>query len=537
MKNTARTLPIVVCFLLLALMITACLPNAAAPAANTATVASASSTPAATSAPATAEAATSPAPTGAAPVANNNVLYEDNFTNPSTNWPSAKFDNYFIGYHEPEYYHIEIDSPNYKTSVFMPDKQTFDDVTIEVKALANSKKTAATGDFLFGPIFRRSGDNYYAFAISARTKKWFVLKSSPSELTTLAEGSDASIHDADTDDLLRVDSKGSTFYFSINDHMVAQVTDADYVSGEVGFYVQTLDVTQAHIHFDDLTIRKFEAPKPAEPLSTPLFEDSFTNPSTGWAQAKFDNYFIGYHEPEYYHIEIDSPNYKTSAFLPGKKSFDDVTLEVKVLANSKKTAATGDFIFGPIFRRSGDNYYAFAISPRTKKWFVLKSSPNKLTTLLQGTDASIHDADVDDILRVDAQGSTFYFHINGRLVGQMSDSDYASGEVGFYVQTFDVAQAHIHFDELKIWSYDTPRLCTVATSAASLNVRSGPGKTYPSFTAVRSGINLEPLGHSSDDQWLKISWNGGDKQGWVSNNAEYISCSTDTSTLPLIIGP
>jgi hypothetical protein len=236
-------------------------------------------------------------------------------------------------------------------------------------------------------------------------------------------------------------------------------------------------------------------------------------------------------------MEIDSPNYKTSAFLPDKKSFDDATIVVKAFANSKKTATTGDFIFGPIFRRSGDEYYAFAISSRSKKWFVLKSSPNKLTTLLQGTDASIHDADVDDTLRVDAQGSTFYFHINGRLVGQVTDSDYASGEVGFYLQTFDVAQAHIHFDDLKIWNYDAPRICNVSSSASSLNVRSGPGKSFPSFTSVQSNVNLEPLGHSPDEKWLKISWNGGDKQGWVSNTDQYISCSVDVATLPIIVGP
>ncbi len=532
MKRTQPSLSASVC-LLVGLIVAACAPKVAPVSATaTATAAAEATTPTLAT-----TAAASPSPTGPAPVVNNNVLYQDSFTNPNTGWPTAKFDNYFIGYHEPEYYHIEIDSPNYKTSVFVPGKQTFDDATIEVKALANSKKTAATGDFIFGPIFRRSGDNYYAFAISARTKKWFVLKSSPNEVTTLAEGSDSSIHDADVDDLMRVDAKGSTFYFSLNDHLVAQVTDADYAAGEVGFYVQSFDSTQTHIHFDDLVIRKFEAPQPSQPLTTPLYQDDFTNPASGWATAKFDNYFIGYHEPEYYHMEIDSPNYKTTAFAPDKKAYNDFTLVVKALANSKKTAATGDFIFGPAFRRSGDQYYAFAISPRTKKWFVLKSSPNKVTTLLQGTDASIHDADVDDVLRVDAQGSTFYFHINGHLVGQVTDGDYASGETGFYLQTFDVTQAHIHFDDLKIWSYDAPELCSVTASAGSLNVRSGPGKTYPSFTSVKGGLNLEPLGHSLDDKWLKISWNGGTKQGWVSNTADFVTCNTDPSGLPIIVGP
>ena len=117
----------------------------------------------------------------AAPVSDANILFQDDFTNPATGWPEDKFDNYFIGYHEPEYYHIEITSPNSKTTVFEPQKKSFEDVTIELDVLTVSAKTAAEGDFRYGLAFRRSGDQYYAFTISPRTKKWFVLKNSPSQ--------------------------------------------------------------------------------------------------------------------------------------------------------------------------------------------------------------------------------------------------------------------------------------------------------------------------------------------------------------------
>ena len=143
-----------------------------------------------------------------------------------------------------------------------------------------------------------------------------------------------------------------------------------------------------------------------------LYQDNFTNPATGWSEDRFDNYFIGYHEPEYYHIEVTSPNSKTTVFEPQKKSFEDNTIELQVLTNSTKTFPTGDFRYGLAFRRSGDQYYAFTISPRSKQWFALKSSPNGITVLAQGTDENIHELDTDDALRVDAQGPNFLFHIN-----------------------------------------------------------------------------------------------------------------------------
>ena len=56
-----------------------------------------------------------------------------------------------------------------------------------------------------------------------------------------------------------------------------------------------------------LNPRQLQSPAPTEMC---LYQDVFTNPGTGWAAAEFDNYFIGYHEPEYYHVEIKSPHLK-----------------------------------------------------------------------------------------------------------------------------------------------------------------------------------------------------------------------------------
>lgn len=464
-------------------------------------------------------------------VADENVLYEDGFANPASGWPEEKFDNYFIGYHEPEYYHVEITSPNYKTSVFEPTKQTFSDTTIEVRVFTNSKKTATTGDFSYGPVFRRSGDQYYAFTVSPRSKKWFLLKSSPNALAVLAEGTDENIHDLDVEDVLRVDTQGSNFAFYINDQQVGQGSDADYASGEIGFYVQTFDATNVHIHFEAIAIKKLEAPQLAASDTAAIYQDDFANPASGWAEKKFDNYFIGYHEPEYYHIEITSPNYKTTVFEPTKQNIADATIEVKVFTNSKKTSATGDFIYGSVFRRSGDQYYAFTISPRTKKWFMLKSSPNALVILAEGTEAGINDLDIEDTLRVDAEGSEFSLHINDQLVGQVTDPDYASGEVGFYVQTFDATNVHIHFEAIAIKNFDAPLACNV--NALALNVRSGPGTNFSSFTFLSKDDTLIPVGRSTDGEWLKIALEGNNNQGWVFNSTEFITCTGAIDILPV----
>ncbi|HLF74658.1 MAG TPA: hypothetical protein VI524_09950, partial [Anaerolineales bacterium] len=98
------------------------------------------------------------------PSTDENVLYQDDFKSPTTGWAVAEFDNYFIGYHEPESYHIEIKSPNSKAPVVgipEPEKYNYPDATIELQVQTVSGRTATEGDFRYGLVFRRSGDNYY----------------------------------------------------------------------------------------------------------------------------------------------------------------------------------------------------------------------------------------------------------------------------------------------------------------------------------------------------------------------------------------
>lgn len=276
-----------------------------------------------------------------------------------------------------------------------------------------------------------------------------------------------------------------------------------------------------------------ETPTPNEQISDSnvLYQDSFTNPATGWPEEKFDNYFIGYHEPEFYHIEITTPHYKTTVFEPEKRTFSDVTIEVKTFAVSNKTSPDGDLAYGLAFRRSGDQYYAFTISPRSKKWFVLKSTPNALIVLSEGVEEGIHDLDGEDTLRVDAQGANFSFHINDRLVTQVTDPDFASGEVGLYAQTFDSAHTHIHFDSLTVLDFEAPLVCTV--KALALNLRTGPGTGYSSSTFLTRDDVVQPLGVNSDGDWIKVGMGGSEEQGWVSR--EYLSCTVELDQLPLAL--
>ena len=530
------TIPIALMLIFVMVGCTGQLPVPTEPPAASATV---------ESSPPTQDPAASPTEPGVEPTASSqptideNVLYRDDFTNLASGWPSADFGDYYIGYHEPEYYHVEIKTPNAKAPVVsIPDSETnsFPDATIELQVYTVSGRTATDGDYRYGLAFRRSGDNYYAFTISPTTKAWQVLKSSPSGVVVLQEGVDESIHDLDVDDLLRVDAQGSNFSFSINNGLVGQVTDADYSGGEIGLYTENLTNTNTHVHFNALTIRNLEAPPPDD-LGALLYEDDFTNLATGWPAADFGDYYIGYHEPEYYHVEIKTPNARAPVVsIPDSETntFPDATMELQVFTVSGRTATDGDYRYGLAFRRSGDNYYAFTISPTSKKWEVLKSSPSGITVLQEGMDESIHDMDVDDLLRVDAQGSNFLFSINDNLVGQVTDSDYAEGEIGLYTENLTNTNTHVHFNRLTVRSVKFALMCSI-NEGGTVNVRNGPSQANATIGTLSGGDTVRALGKSSSN-WIQIVMEGSDEPGWVSYGEGYMTCTPSVDLFP-VVGP
>ncbi len=152
-----------------------------------------------------------------------------------------------------------------------------------------------------------------------------------------------------------MDAKGPDFFLSINGRQVSQVTDPDYTEGQIGFYVRSIDSKQAHIHFDQLIIRDFEAPPPGSEFPI-QYQDDFTNKGSGWPTTKIDTYLFGYHEPDWYDVEVDNPN-TIVPIIPvpqdKKYSLGDATIELDVNTFPTKTAPDGDFRYGtrfPAFR-------------------------------------------------------------------------------------------------------------------------------------------------------------------------------------------
>lgn len=186
-----------------------------------------------------------------------------------------------------------------------------------------------------------------------------------------------------------------------------------------------------------------------------LLNDDFTNPDSGWPEMTTASALQGYHPPDYYHVEARASNQIATAYFGG--DYDNVAVEAQMFVDSTDTP-DGDFRYGLVVRRVDDRFYAFAVSPRTGKWFVLKGTPAGLETLDEGSVTDLHGTNTgagnSDKLRVDAAGTNLTFTINDQVVTQLDDFDYRSGDIGFYVETFDESRAHVHYDSLEVDKLD-----------------------------------------------------------------------------------
>ncbi|MDX1521724.1 MAG: SUMF1/EgtB/PvdO family nonheme iron enzyme, partial [Anaerolineae bacterium] len=287
-----------------------------------------------------------------------------------------------------------------------------------------------------------------------------------------------------------------------------------------------------------------------------LYQDTFADPGSNWPIQAEGNLFFGYHPPDFYHVEVGAPD--SATIVSRRFDVDDATVETEVLVDHT-TTTDGDFRYGLALRRiAEDRFYAFTVSSRSGTWSVLKAAAGQVSVLAEGTVDTLRGfapqgftPNTTDSLRVDAKGPNFVFYINDQQVAAVSDSDYPTGEVGFYVENFAETLAHVHFDALtirKVADIDpaltdsgtesppaaepTPALsCTVATTA--LNLRQGPGTVYVPLAVLPEDTRLVPLARNDEGTWIQVRMLDSDQTGWISAFETYLSCNVPILDLPV----
>ncbi len=376
------------------------------------------------------------------PDAAGSLLYQDDFSDPASGWADYVDVDYTTGYADGAY-RIHVLASNY--SVWSHPGLDFADAQIEVDVA----RAGGPADAEFGIICRyQDGDNYYVLKASG-DGYYAIAKRQGSEWISLVdwETSDAILQGDGAVNRLRADCAGDTLALYVNDQLLAEAhaPRADFASGDVGLLAGTFDETGADVLFDNLAIRQPEGGTLLIPDSRILFQDDFSDPSSGWPSSHDPSAnTITDYVSDGYEIYVGLDNYTVWA-TPG---LDEADVSVEVSAT--KTAGPDDNTFGVICRyQDADNFYVLQISSdgyasiskrQAGEWRLLGADEWLYSeAIVQGESANA--------LRADCVGDTLVLYVNGELLVEAQDTEFVSGDVGLLAGTFDTPGVDILFDD------------------------------------------------------------------------------------------
>lgn len=178
-----------------------------------------------------------------------------------------------------------------------------------------------------------------------------------------------------------------------------------------------------------------------------LYSDGFTTrKESGWSTFTDANVSRFYKDGKY-HIKVKNGGLSYWSFAG--KDLQDFVLEV----NATQDGGPDDNDFGVVTRYanpgnyslfliSGDGFYGFA-KRENNQWAI----PVKWTQ----SDA-LKQGNSTNTLRLAALGENLALYANGEKLADFLDSSPKSGDLGFWVETFQEGNVGIAFDDFKVWA-------------------------------------------------------------------------------------
>ena len=166
------------------------------------------------------------------------VAFQDDFSDPSSGWPTQNGD-ITVEYADSGGYHMQFTQPNTSTVSLLPD-QTFDNVTIQADVTKNDGTDEGS---LFGIVCRAQDENnYYRFVVGG-DGTYGIMKTKDGNDTWLAyvQLQQSAIQPGNDTNHLRADCIGNKLTLYANSTRLAQVTDSDFKTGQVGLQAATTD--------------------------------------------------------------------------------------------------------------------------------------------------------------------------------------------------------------------------------------------------------------------------------------------------------
>ncbi len=177
-----------------------------------------------------------------------------------------------------------------------------------------------------------------------------------------------------------------------------------------------------------------------------LFQDDFSNPSSGWDQFNQPEGITDYADGIYrIYVNAAQVDYWANPGL----NFTDVVVSV----DATKIAGPEDNDFGVICRYKDEKNFYFFLASSDGLYGIGRMFEGLQELLgeeqLLPTDA-IKQGNSSNTLEAACVGSQLTLTINGKTVGSVEDTSFTAGDVGLIAGTYETLGTDIHFDNFKV---------------------------------------------------------------------------------------
>lgn len=262
---------------------------------------------------------------------------------------------------------------------------------------------------------------------------------------------------------------------------VLRGTDAT-VQPDAYFRLMLADTPEAVIARENAGIRCAATTVEPGPSARAVESDQFTDKSGQWPEQETDDLLIGYHPPDVYHLQASRQHAQIIVTRNPSASFDGgATIRTQV-KTEKTEGVEGNYRYGIVFGSDEAGSILFTVQPNGTEGeldWCLEPLPDELRTsiaqsaesyaaYLPGPEEDRHDGEtcrrgldsgsmpVDEVegpasLTVVYGDDTVTVSINDQPVSSVESTIELEG-YGFFVETFHVGLAHIHYEYLTVTS-------------------------------------------------------------------------------------
>jgi serine/threonine protein kinase/S1-C subfamily serine protease len=183
---------------------------------------------------------------------------------------------------------------------------------------------------------------------------------------------------------------------------------------------------------------------PSEKQDTLIMQDDFSDPSSGWYEGTSDDSSYSYQDGSY-KIDVYPEERIVWSYLG--EDLGDVEISIDVFMESP----VGDSGHGILCRyQDENNFYGFDV---TEDGYVAiwKRTPNDYVFLYDWQYIRELEGKLQAQLTAICDGEYLALTVDGVLLAEAYDSDYTSGDIGVFVETYTAGNVSVAFDNFELY--------------------------------------------------------------------------------------